>query len=417
MSARSHASLEGADRSLAGRLVQRLALSVSLVLASGSAMASSTLDWLTGSYSQMENAGGPTTSTLDISNSGGFTTFHLTGADNETFSISNAFQPLLFANPLGGFNAVIPTAALASHSWSTSQYPFINLYSQQGGGGLIISNIPGGNPANDLVSTFSSSPTPYSVSGFPGSPTGFDDSLLLASGSLNATATDGSSPPGCCTMTAHFPSPLWGQNVVVKQSQVGATAIVGNQTMNVAASVWQTGPASGSNNIHAVGNGTLTYYIEVAGSGPTPVPVEMDSLLYTTPDDLNGAGEVVGAAVATVALPGALNQSMEPLSPLSSANGEYIDFSETIFLIPGVEYPVTLTANAVDNCSAVTSCPIVNETAFADPIFTVEGGGTLLLSANLNAIPEPSTWAMLLVGFVGLGLASYCSTRRLATAA
>jgi hypothetical protein len=94
-------------------------------------MASSTVDWLTGSYSQMENFGGPTTSTLDISQSGGFTNFHLTGEDNETFSISNAFQPLLFANSLGGFNAVIPTAALASESWSASQYPFVNLYSQQ----------------------------------------------------------------------------------------------------------------------------------------------------------------------------------------------------------------------------------------------------------------------------------------------
>jgi hypothetical protein len=378
-------------------------------------MASSTVDWLTGSYSQMENFGGPTTSTLDISQSGGFTNFHLTGEDNETFSISNAFQPLLFANSLGGFNAVIPTAALASESWSASQYPFVNLYSQQGGGGIIISNIPGGNPANDLVSTFSSSPTPYSVSGFPGSPTSFANSLSPASGSLIATATDASSPPGCCTTTAGFPSALWGQNVVVQQSQVGATAIVGNQTMNVAASVWQPGPASGSNNIHATGNATLTYYIEVDGSGDTPVAVEMDSLLYTTPDALNGAGEVVGPGVATVALPGALDGSMQPLAPLSSTNGEYVDFSETIFLTPGVEY--TLTADAVDNCSAVTSCPIVNETAFADPIFTLEGGGTLLVSANLNTVPEPSTWAMMLLGFVGLGSAGYRSTRRIATAA
>jgi hypothetical protein len=397
--------------------LQRVALSFALVLASGSAMASSTVDWLSGSYSQMANAGGPTTSTLNISQSGGFTNFQLTGADNESFSISNAFQPLLFTDPSGGFNMVIPTAALHSESWNPSQYPFVNLYSQQGGGGIIISNIPGGNPANDLVYTYSSSPTPYSVGGFPGSPAQYTDGVSPASGSLTVTATDPSSGPGCCTQTAKFPSPLWGQNVVVQQNLVGGTAIVGNQTMNVAASVWQNDPVSGSNNVHATSNATLTYYIEVPGSGSTPVAVEMNALLYTTPDALNGAGEAVGEAVATVLLPGALDDDMKPLAPLSSSNGEYVDYDQTIFLTPGVEYPVTLSASAVDNCLNLTSCPILSETGFADPIFTVEGGGPLLLSANLNAVPEPSTWAMLLLGFVGLGCVGYHSRKRAATAA
>jgi hypothetical protein len=158
--------------------------------------------------------------------------------------------------------------------------------------------------------------------------------------------------------------------------------------MNVAASVWQPAPASGSNNLHATSNASLTYYIEVAGSGDEPVAVEMESLLYTTPNSVNGANEVVGSSVATVALPGALNDSMDPLAPLSSTNGEYVDFDETIFLTPGVEYPVTLTADAFDDCLNFTNCPVVNQSAFADPIFTVEGGETLLLSANMNMVPN-----------------------------
>jgi hypothetical protein len=59
----------------------------------------------------------------------------------------------------------------------------------------------------------------------------------------------------------------------------------------------------------------------------------------------------------------------------------------------------------------------VNQSAFADPIFTVEGGETLLLSGNLNTVPEPSTWAMMLIGFVSLSFAGYRSTRRAAAAA
>jgi hypothetical protein len=390
----------------------RFALAASVALASASAMADSTVGWLPGSYSLSDSPGGPTTSTLNVSETAGLTTFHVTGEDNETFSISNAFQPLLFSSGAGGgFNMVVPTAALASESWSASQYPFVNFYSQQGGGGVIISNIPGGNPANDLVSTFSSSPTPFSVSGFPGSPTIYTDGVSPATGVLNLTATDASSPAGCCVKTVSFPSPSWSQNIVLQQSQVSATAVVGNQTMNVAASVWQPAPASGSNNLHATSNASLTYYIEVVGNGDKPVAVEMESLLYTTPNSVNGANEVVGSSVATVALPGALNDSLDPLAPLSSTNGEYVEFDETIFLTPGVEYPVTLTADAFDNCLNFTACPIVNQSAFADPIFTVEDGGTLLVSANLNTVPEPSTWAMMLIGFVGLAFAGHRSSR------
>jgi hypothetical protein len=97
----------------------RFALAASLALASTSAMADSTVGWLPGSYSLSDSPGGPTTSTINVSETAGLTTFHATGEDNETFSISNALQPLLFSNGAGGgFNMVVPTAALASESWS-----------------------------------------------------------------------------------------------------------------------------------------------------------------------------------------------------------------------------------------------------------------------------------------------------------
>ena len=146
-------------------------LAIALASISAPATANITVGWLPGSYSLSQNSEGPTSSTLAVSEGAGLTTFHLSGNDNETFSILNAFQPLVFSNgPGGGYNLVVPTAALSSESWSASQYPFVNFYSQQGGGGMVISNIPGGNPASDLVYTYSASPTPYSVSGFPGGP-------------------------------------------------------------------------------------------------------------------------------------------------------------------------------------------------------------------------------------------------------
>jgi hypothetical protein len=39
------------------------------------------------------------------------------------------------------------------------------------------------------------------------------------------------------------------------------------------------------------------------------------------------------------------------------------------------------------------------------------------LQMEVDAVPEPSTWAMMLIGFAGLGGAAYRSTRRTAAAA
>ena len=53
---------------------------------------------------------------------------------------------------------------------------------------------------------------------------------------------------------------------------------------------------------------------------------------------------------------------------------------------------------------------------FIDPTLTSDAtAGTLLFSPGVGQapVPEPSTWAMMLVGFVGLGFAAF---RRLARA-
>jgi len=38
--------------------------------------------------------------------------------------------------------------------------------------------------------------------------------------------------------------------------------------------------------------------------------------------------------------------------------------------------------------------------------------GPVIGNVSLGAVPEASTWAMLLASFAGLGLAGYCASRR-----
>ena len=49
--------------------------------------------------------------------------------------------------------------------------------------------------------------------------------------------------------------------------------------------------------------------------------------------------------------------------------------------------------------------------------YKLTGGGELIAMNATNAIPEPSTWTMMLIGCVGLGIVGYRASRRTATAA
>lgn len=54
-----------------------------------------------------------------------------------------------------------------------------------------------------------------------------------------------------------------------------------------------------------------------------------------------------------------------------------------------------------------------NGYASVDPTFNVPQGYSILLSEGIgNGVPEPSTWAMMLIGFGGLGLAGYRRTKQ-----
>jgi hypothetical protein len=78
-------------------------------------------------------------------------------------------------------------------------------------------------------------------------------------------------------------------------------------------------------------------------------------------------------------------------------------------------------ANGIDILSENVGDNSVINLGFLGPNIdlTIEGDGVFALG---GAVPEPSTWAMMLLGFAGLGLAGYrstggsrCSSRKFST--
>jgi PEP-CTERM motif len=66
----------------------------------------------------------------------------------------------------------------------------------------------------------------------------------------------------------------------------------------------------------------------------------------------------------------------------------------------------------------VTSCPPVGDSGCSVGIFTGVFPGTTTLNYSLesvDAVPEPSTWAMLLIGFAGIGFAGWRRASRRAS--
>jgi hypothetical protein len=107
----------------------------------------------------------------------------------------------------------------------------------------------------------------------------------------------------------------------------------------------------------------------------------------------------------------------ESIAPVTlNAGDEYIVASQGGADL-GVDVPLTVTAldyefTMFSNLGTNANDPLVMpETPFLSSTVTFFGGNVLLAdgSSSLPTLgaPEPSTWAMMLVGFAGLGFAGY----------
>ena len=67
---------------------------------------------------------------------------------------------------------------------------------------------------------------------------------------------------------------------------------------------------------------------------------------------------------------------------------------------------LTFTGSLVGFTGGAITGNVVTTSDLGIALFTVNAGG------SITAVPEPSTWAMMLVGFAGLGYAGYRQTRR-----
>jgi hypothetical protein len=181
------------------------------------------------------------------------------------------------------------------------------------------------------------------------------------------------------------------------------------------------------------GSGTLDYWFEVvnAASPASHVPVTIgltaSGSISGSTSNPNGYGNGNGADVqAELLIPFNLEQLAQAYYNYSDVSSPvYNNFGNTsnVTVNPGAastfsggfnihNLPLTITTDTQYeielnvNVEGIGYAWAVN--ASVDPMITTPVGYDLFLSPGIsNAVPEPSTWAMMLLGFAGLGFAAH----------
>jgi hypothetical protein len=167
---------------------------------------------------------------------------------------------------------------------------------------------------------------------------------------------------------------------------------------SVSASADAMGPGIGVS-----ANISLQYYGEIIGpSGlvPAPVAVTLNTVLSVGGTSLGGA---TWNSTAMVSLDGHL---IIDGTSTGNDNPPPLSFEKNAVLMTDTPYLLNISAN-VEAQSFVVGDAANDVFASVDPTLSVPQGYSVFFSDGVSSVPEPSTWAMMLLGFVGVGFMAY----------
>jgi hypothetical protein len=235
--------------------------------------------------------------------------------------------------------------------------------------------------------------------------------------SVNAAAGDGEFNPNVsATLAASTTWPPEDEQSIISSNASGS--------ISLSPFLKATAHVSNANNPYdvllglAVATDELDYQIEV-------VPTNDSQLGVTIPVHMAGEASSTIAGVAG-----------DPGDPLGEANSytslsissPFIDYysieeNGSYFISQNLSLPVGQILTVSMAAQAYVAQATDTISVAIDPVFTLpapyDNEYTILFSPgilNMAGVPEPSTWAMLLLGFAGLGFAGYRSSRRSAKA-
>jgi hypothetical protein len=190
-----------------------------------------------------------------------------------------------------------------------------------------------------------------------------------------------------------------------------SASITGGADPSISAQSQTTGNGT-PGQVNASAGGELLYFFTVVG--PTPVNVTAtgsisiagNSTSFATHDNMT---EIVAGASSSASFGIGNNQVGEFIT-----NATPGAFASTFLATPGIEYFVIMNVSTSAESLTLFAEPAL-AAAEVDPVLTVDTtspGFSIDFSAGItqgiaSAVPEPSTWAMMILGFCGVGFMAY----------
>jgi hypothetical protein len=161
----------------------------------------------------------------------------------------------------------------------------------------------------------------------------------------------------------------------------------------------------------------VTYHVEIVGEpGLVDLGVQASSSASSSGSGGGTTELLVGLPGPTIGGPSEEHNFETDTQGGAAAGGfpESFSVNTTYTTQADMPFAVSMLVSAASGNPSVGSG---SATTILDPFFSVPTGYSIELSPGVgNTVPEPSTWAMMLIGFAGLGYAGYRAARKAGTA-
>jgi hypothetical protein len=302
------------------------------------------------------------------------------------------------------------------------------------GGDAFATSIANSGGSGDATSTANATGGAYGFGGgggfqgWGGNATAAADASATGGGKAIATAValEGMSNGGYtttfhpiaanATSSAETTNGAMAEAVSTTSGEIGEAQSIAKTSLG-GVSVQSTDMAPSSSSFFSPGGGAFTSAIAQGGSGPLS-PFAADVISVALPDKAYATtliGDASNVADALLGPQGEIFGTASMSGGLNNSPASTFDFrfqgDLLLGVVAGFDFDIIVNGAEIFTGSSVNDVIDLGSNFGPNIDLTINGFATVAFGGVVEAVPEPSTWALMLLGFAGLGFVGYRRAR------